>query len=224
MNDSVYNRLERYHKGQMGVTEKNEFEMEMKNNEALALENERYTIALQAIEAEIAEDLRQQFDQWEEQPVAKRRTLISNIVRYAAAASIAILLVSGTLIGTAVNNVSDKIDSEMFTAHSTETRSLDEAIPSGIALEKADALFEDGSYDEAITMYRDIQLNNPEKMWIESAQFKEVLALYKTEGHSKGFEMLLSQILKNEEHSYYNKAVELSETADGFWYKLSQLF
>lgn len=214
MNELIYDKFERYSKGVMSSSEKNAFESELSQDVDLRAEYNNYLIALEAIELEVARDLKQKFVQWRHAGSGRRGRIIPLALKLSAAAAITLVFFTAMLGVIQVRDLDRAIAEEMFDAYDNTSRAGgdSEIFPLYDQLELADILYTRGDFADALESYRSIQETSTSDTEIfQAAQFRECLAMYQLNGRHPAFEELLNVIADDDSHLYVRQARQLRE-------------
>ena len=216
MNELIYDKFERYHKGLMGEMEAKEFAAELERDERLESHYREYKIALKAIDVSIADDLRKQFRLSDQasSPAGRTIRVVKMAARWAAVAAVVLSAALAVTTWYEVSSLNNMVENELFYAYKTETLRSDQQSSSDLAaqLEKADYLYVQKEYEEAIALYRLIQQEaSPDDILVSAATFHECLALYRSKGRHPSFEKLLDRIADDAGHPYQKKASAFRE-------------
>jgi len=206
---------EKYLKNLLNPSDKIAFENLMKEHPQLAEDVSNEKLAMEAIDLLIANELRTTLENTprEETKVVPLRK--SNFRKWSIAASFLILIAAASYVFTSQQN----LDSEQFALNNivlVEEEITTRGEPSSVDIHptreefvKAQLLFQQGKYDDALMMYRSVYNStdmSPEDKDI--ADWNVIMCLLKLKNIPEA-KSLLEALIKDENHYYFDKSSNL---------------
>ena len=206
---------ENYLKNLLNKSERKAFEALMKEHPQLAEDVENERLALEAIDHLIAKDLKSTLKNTKREEAQITPVKKLNAARWVAAASFLILLSAATYVFTNQQN----FNSDQFALNnivlvekeiSTKGNPLAlEIHPTREEFVKAQLLFQNEKYNEALSLYRtvyDLDDMSPEDKDI--ADWNVIMCLLKLKNIIEA-KSLLQKIIKDQNHYYFDKSTHL---------------